>query len=49
MSSDIQEQIGEAIPIRLQEPNESGYSITIVDGKAIQANQLFGRIIQGMD
>ncbi|MGX7419927.1 DUF4767 domain-containing protein [Carnobacterium gallinarum] len=49
MSSDIQEQIGEAIPIRFQEPNESGYSITIVDGKAIQANQLFGRIIQGME
>lgn len=49
MSSDIQEQIGEAIPIRLQELNESSYSITIVDGKAIQANQLFGRIIKGMD
>lgn len=49
MSTDIQEQIGEAIPIRLKEPNESGYSITIVDGNATQANQLFGRIIQRID
>ncbi|WP_420999873.1 DUF4767 domain-containing protein [Carnobacterium maltaromaticum] len=49
ISTDIQEQIGEAIPIRLKEPNESGYSITIVDGNATQANQLFGRIIQGID
>ncbi|WP_420999870.1 hypothetical protein ACOJIU_10480 [Carnobacterium maltaromaticum] len=49
MSTDIQEQIGEAIPIRLKEPTENGYSIAIVNGKAIEANQLFGRTIQGMD
>lgn len=45
----VKQNVGAGIPVSLQEPQESGYTLTMTDGQATQANHLFGRIIQGIE
>lgn len=49
ISSAVQQKVGGGIPIYLKEVSGTENLVTIKDGEATQANQLFGRVIQGME
>ncbi|MXS29928.1 hypothetical protein GTI81_05435 [Enterococcus faecalis] len=41
--------MGEGITVSLKEPLETEAPLTLNDGQPIQANHIFGRIIQGIE
>ncbi|EAE8362452.1 hypothetical protein BOQ15_11660 [Listeria monocytogenes] len=40
---------GKGIILGLEEPLETEYALTLIDGQSTQANHIFGRIIQGIE
>ncbi|TPR56024.1 hypothetical protein FJU10_14305 [Enterococcus sp. OL5] len=41
--------MGEGITVSLKEPLETEYTFIIIDGQPTQANDIFGRMIQGIE
>ena len=49
ISLSVQQKVGEGITVSLKEPLETEAPLTLNDGQPIQANHIFGRIIQGIE